>query len=251
MCASVIHNKLDLVISLVDTTTGAPIEERNVKFQKDGKIIRPEVRGSGLYLLINTGRDDGLIRIDVAGYENWETHLTYGNLDENVPTCTAFLIPSENCSHGEKVLSFSGTIPSLESVEAVRFGARPHFSFGSYSAKDRIIELFKPFGSRLEFESLWYALVDGESFEKIQVVKSLPPQRIKLAEPLKGEFTTSTPIQRIVFGSVDGKGNYLLRVRDDAENLKYLVRFVIKGEESFRVIDFHDDAPESQSWDLQ
>ena len=58
MDASVIHQKLDLLIRLIDTTTGAVVEEKNVRFFKDGEAVRPIRRGSGNYVFLNTGRKD-------------------------------------------------------------------------------------------------------------------------------------------------------------------------------------------------
>jgi len=48
----------------------------------------------------------------------------------------------------------------------------------------------------------------------------------------------NTPICRIVYGYARD-GNYLLRVRDDATMYKYLVRYVVDGQEYFDIVDFH------------
>ena len=41
MAASVIRAKLDLLIRLVDTTTGAQVTERNIVFKRDGIPVIP------------------------------------------------------------------------------------------------------------------------------------------------------------------------------------------------------------------
>ena len=69
MEAFVIKARLDLLVSLVDTTTGATVNERNVSFLRDGQPVRPEYRGNGTYVFINTGREDFLMQIKVYGYE--------------------------------------------------------------------------------------------------------------------------------------------------------------------------------------
>ena len=39
MNASVIRFRLDLLVRLIDTTTGGSVEERNVRFFRDGKVV--------------------------------------------------------------------------------------------------------------------------------------------------------------------------------------------------------------------
>ena len=75
--ASVFGSKLDQLIRLFDTTTGADIDERNVVFKRDGMPVRPEPRDTGTYIFINTGREDFLMRIEVFGYEVYETRVSY------------------------------------------------------------------------------------------------------------------------------------------------------------------------------
>ena len=45
MAASVIRVKLDLLVHLFDTTTGATVEERQVTFMRDGIPARAEAQG--------------------------------------------------------------------------------------------------------------------------------------------------------------------------------------------------------------
>ena len=94
MAASVIRAKLDLLVRLFDTTTGATVDERNVLFMRDGVPVRPESRGAGAYVFINTGREDFLMRISVRGYEDYEVKVCYEEMDERLPVCNVFLMPS-------------------------------------------------------------------------------------------------------------------------------------------------------------
>ena len=119
MAASVIRARLDLLINLFDTTTGATVDERSVSFMRDGVPVRPESRGAGIYVFINTGREDFLMRVRVKGFDEYETSVSYEGLDPSIPECNVFLIPSENTSKGEKLLGLSGNLPFLESLEAV------------------------------------------------------------------------------------------------------------------------------------
>ena len=118
--ASVIRAKLDLLIRLVDTTTGAAVDERNVGFMRNGEPVRPDGRGNGIYLMINTGREDFLMQVKVYGYEDMSLKISYAELDARLPEVTVFLIPSEDTLRGGGVLSFSGILPFLEAIEAVK-----------------------------------------------------------------------------------------------------------------------------------
>ena len=119
MEAFVIKARLDLLVSLVDTTTGATVNERNVSFLRDGQPVRPEYRGNGTYVFINTGREDFLMQIKVYGYEEYRMKVVYEDLDSSTPAMDIFLMPSENMFSGEGLLSLSGNLPFLKKIEAV------------------------------------------------------------------------------------------------------------------------------------
>ena len=80
MDASVIRCKLDLLVRLIDTTTGAEIEERNVQFFRDHKPVQPVPRGNGNYVFLNCGREDGSLDIKVWGFDPCQVSVEY---DEN------------------------------------------------------------------------------------------------------------------------------------------------------------------------
>ena len=103
-----------------------------------------------------------------------------------------------------------------------------------------------PLQSSLGMEETAYGLIhaDKMTFEAFDVEKVVSPVSLKLRETLQEEFRENAPIMRIVHGRTDAQGNYLLRVRDDGTNLKYLVRYVVSGKPQFQVVDFHQ--PETQ-----
>ena len=90
-------------------------------------------------------------------------------------------------------------------------------------------------------ENVHYGLIseDGSYYEHFEVIEEMPPNMVKLKESLKETFTVNSPIARVIFGKVSPDGSYLLRVRDDADNLKYLVRYRISGADRFQIVDFH------------
>lgn len=238
---AVLRAKLDLLVRLVDTTTGATVDERNVLFMRDEKQVRPEERGNGNYVFINTGREDFLMRIKVAGFEEYVTHIRYEELDANIPECVAFLIPSEKAKMGEGFFSLSGNLPFLEALEAINL-SRIACTANEYTPKKLLMNVFSSAGAWVSLEGKYYGLLqpDKKSYEKIEVLGNDGPQNIKLKSPLEKEFTSNLPIMRIIFGSVNEDGDYLLRVRDDGGDQTYLVRYVVDGEVKFQVVDFYE-----------
>ncbi len=241
MKAFVIRARLDLLIRLVDTTTGAIVDERNVLFMRDGEPLKPEFRGNGTYLFINTGREDFLMLIRVYGFEDYLCRVCYEDLDPATPEMNVFLMPSENVFRGEELLSLSGTLPFLTKIEAVNL-LRPVCICNEYDVKKKILSVFGYGSGRIEMSDLYYGLLktDKESYEKIEVTETVTPQSVRLKDALQGEFASNSPIMRVVFGTVNENGDYLLRVRNDGKDIKYLVRYEVKDEVRFQTVDFRN-----------
>lgn len=232
--ASVIRSTLDLLVRLIDTTTGAYVTERNIVFKRDGIPVRPEPRDQGAYVFINTGREDFLMRIEVFGYEVHETRVRYEELDVRIPECDVFLMPSENMSRGEKVLSFSGTLPFLKNIEAVCLD-RPVCYANEYDKKKNSLTVYSGSGGTVGLNDRYYGLLraDKESYDKIEVEKTISLHSVRIKEQLEEEEISNLAVMRVIFGRVDENGRYLLRVRDQGAGLRYLVRYEVKDEVRF------------------
>ena len=234
-----IYHRLDLVLRLVDTTTGMAVEERNVRFASDRQSLKPISRGSGSYVFLNTGREDFSITVQVYGFDPCTVQIRYEELDSRLPMKEAFLIPSENAAWGEKVITFSGHLSGLEELEAVSFKTA-HCCIHEFDERKRIMKVFQK-GSRAAMEDVFYGLIhmDTKSYERFEVVREVSDGSFELKSPLQEPFSVNSPIARIVFGRVGQDGEYVLRVRDDSDKLPYLVRYVVNGEARFQVVDFH------------
>ncbi len=248
MNASVIRAQLGLLIRLMDTTTGAAVEERNVQFFSDGQRVHPAPRGNGCFVFINIERVNFRLSVRVSGFEKHDLDVRYEELDDRIPTCDIFLIPSEKNAKGEPVIGIFGNLPFLEAIEAVDLN-RPLCRISDFAEKTKIMKVIRQAGRVLDVSYGHYGLLqaDGKSYEKLTVTGTTDnSQGLYVTEPLKMPFTVNAPILRIVFGSVDQEGNYCLRTRDDSSTLVFLVRYIVKGEEHFQQVDFHDPA----TWSL-
>ena len=238
MSESIIRCRLDLLIRLIDTTTGAEVEERNVRFWKKGQIIQPVPRGGGNYVFLNCGREDCELEIEVHGFERCIVSVLYENLDSLLPIKEVFLMPSENTGVGQHVITFSGMLPGIEEVQAVHLGVT-RCCISEFDERKRIIKLFKTHKSRMT--DIHYGLIhmDKQDYEPFTVEKEISNLSIKICQPLQQDFSVNSPIARVVFGSTTSEGKYCIRVRDNSTNLVYLVRYVVKGNVRFKTIDFH------------
>ena len=235
----VIQARLDLLIRLQDTTTGLSVEERNVDFRFNGVQIRPISRGFGNYILINHGRENGLMQVFGYGFEPFETIVDYDNLDERLPTVDVFMIPSENNDTGHKLLSLSGTRKGISSLECIHPG-RPISAIREFEPKKRIMTIYTP-NRRMNMIHSYYGLLHSErsSYEAFEILEQLDTNKVRLRALLQEEFAVNDPICRRIFGKIDEEGNYLLRVRDDGRRQVYLVRYAIGDEIRYKSVDFH------------
>lgn len=243
MEGTTIHYQVDLVIQLIDTTTGKSIGGRRSVFTKNGRTLETVSRGGGNYVVINADREDFTLGIDVFGYEKSTLKVHYEELDERLPIQMVFLIPKENVGVGEPVLSLTGILDGIESIEGVNVN-RPVCSISDFNEKKMEMSVFRPQGvlsqGILNMEDRFYGLIkERTSFERIEVIKKTGESKVKLKENLKNEFKVNAPITRVLFGKVEGN-NYTFRVRDDASILEFLIRYVVKGEERFALVNFHE-----------
>ena len=236
----VIRCKLDLVIRLTDTTTGMAVSEYSAQFTFNKKPIRPRPGDNGNYILVNSGRENGLMQAEVFGYEPSSAYVDYEQLDENMPMIDLFLIPSENMfPDPQDIFTLSGRLEGLSSLEAVHLG-RPSSSTREYDPKRRILTIFMP-NRRMNMIHSYYGIANiaQGTFEDITIVSDLGGKRVRLKEPLQEEFSPNSPIFRIIFGKVGEDGSYLLRVRNDGKNQKHLIKYVVNGEVRFKTVDFN------------
>jgi len=236
----VIRRTLDLLIRLQDTTTGLSVDERNVLFTLGGKEIRPTSRGFGNFILVNYGRENGLMQVNVYGYEPFSVYVDYEALDEVLPTVDIFLIPSENDASESDMLSLTGKLKGISALECIHPG-RPLSGVREFEPKKRIMTIYAP-NRRMNMVHSFYGLFHSEedTYENIEITEQIESNKVRLRKPLEEEFTVNAPICRRIFGRVDEDGNYLLRVRDDGKRQVYLVKYIVDGETRYKSVNFHD-----------
>ena len=239
MGASVIHHSLNLLVRLVDTTTGTSVEEHNVSFFENGEKVVPMSKGGGNFIFLNGTRQDKMLTVKVHGYLDCELSIHYDELDSTIPTKEAFLIPTDEVRTGESILRLTGNLKGISAIEAVCI-SQTSCCISEFDTRKHIMKLFRS-QHRLNMESIFYGLIHKESssYESFEVVEEVSEDSVKTKKPLEEEFSVNSPISRIVFGHTDSDGRYELAVRDNAATLEYLVKYTVNDAVKFQVVDFH------------
>ena len=239
----VITAKLSLAVRLLDTTMGKEVIETDVHFTIDGNSINPMRKDEGMYVFVNMCKEDFLMHIDVRGYDSVDVSVNRNELDPKLPMMDIFLMPSEKNRIGGEVLTVKGTLSQLDYIEAIYLN-RPICFFQSAMDKKELHKLnimSLTAGGGVKLDKLRYALLDEESqrYDSFVVNEQDTPTSVMIAEPLSREHKLNDKIYRIIYGRAGPEGKFILKVRDEANELPYLIHFGVAGKEYFRKLDFH------------
>jgi hypothetical protein len=234
---SIVH-QMDLCLELVDATTGAGIRDARVNFYVDGKIFPMVKKQNGNYILINSQRLNRQIKVEVYGYEPRVVDVKYEELDSIRPIKLVLLIPKITDSNFTSLWSIEGELPGITDISAVVPSSAP-FSYHSYDRARKMVNILNP--RRIELAGTDYGLVhtDRKSFEAVEVLDLRVQTKLMLSDLLDEEFEVSNPIARIVRGTVDEDGKYLLRVRASVgDDKNVIVCYHVDGKRRYQVLDF-------------
>lgn len=236
MTPTLIVHRLDLVLRLLDTSTGRDVSAAEVSLFKDGKPLHPLEKEKGLMIFPALGREDFTLELKARDYEPVSIPVRFNELDEKAPTVELHLIPSDVSVSPLPCLSLSGKLPGISQLTAVRLGDTSCL-IREFDERKKLMTIFNP--HKLELGRTHYALLspEGGRYEPFAIVKRVDDKTVKLDRPLKSEFGSNWPVCPVVFGRTDSEGNYLLRVRDDAAKAKWLIRYMLGDEERFSVVD--------------
>lgn len=236
MSPTLIVHRLDLVLRLLDTSTGRDVSASEVSLFKDGKLLHPLEKEKGTMIFPGLGREDFTLSLKAKDYESVSLPVRFDELDEKTPTVELHLIPSDVSVSPMPCLTLSGQLPGISELTAVRLGDTSCL-VREFDTRKKLMTIFNP--HKLELGRTHYALVNSEGgrFERFAIVKRVDDKTVKLDRALESEFGSNWPICPVVFGRTDSEGNYLLRVRDDAAKAKWLIRCMLGDEERFYIVD--------------
>ncbi len=239
---AVITARLTLAIRLVDTTTGREVPESDNSFYIDGGLVHPMRKGPGTYVLVNMSREDFLMRICVRGFMDEEVNVRFDTLDQRLPIIDVFLMPTEKNQIGGGTIQINGTLSGLEFIQAINLN-RPVAAFQSVVTRKETKMTVLPIttGGGVALEEMAYAILskDQMRYEVFTVQQQDAPTSVVLRDRLKFQHELNDRIFRIIYGRAGPRGDFILKIRDDAKVLNYLLYFKVDGEEYLRPIDFH------------
>lgn len=239
-----IHYQLNLVLRLVDTTTGRRIKERQVVFKSQNKLLKLQRKDDGVYILMNYPGGELNLEISAEGFLPMQIKICLEELSQKLPEVEVPLIPVTDRNQFVDYLTLEGKKPGITSVSAVSI-KNQHGALISYQPRRQSLKLYYA----KAFEEQCYAVLHEEeqNFEEFTVVKMLDKLEIRLASPLVKECEAKEKIVRIVHGKVDPDGHYLLRVLEEGSRTEYLVRYVVDGKEIFKRFSFGDQETEQDT----
>lgn len=236
---SVIRSRLDLVLHLIDTTTGYTVNEAQVQFFTERTDLKFMPRGNGNFILINSGRENFLMQIAVKGYEKTTVEVNYEELEEIAPLKMVFLIPSERNPLSDDILYMRGNLQNLRSVSLVETN-KVLAQTNAYDQKKKLLTLFER-GYRLNDGGSSYAVLNKEAktFEVFEIGERPSDNLVKLKAPLKEAFQRNSQVCRVVNGYVYPNGDYLIGVRGGTAKKPTIIRFEA-DEVTFMEVDFSE-----------
>ena len=235
----VFTHRLVLALRLVDTTSGRNVSGRDVQIFVDGKRVPFSEKED--QLLIFQELEARQIRMEITSrlYERTELQIDLDALDKTLPLLEIHLIPGDNSLMGGSLLSLTGTLPGIQELSAVRMGDNACL-MREFDPRRRMAKIFNP--HHLSLDRVQYALVDPDRcrYEPFRILRMTDDQTLKADRILEMPFKNYFPITPVVSGIVREDGSYCLRVRDDATEAKWIVRWVVNGQEQFRTVNFRE-----------
>lgn len=236
---AVITHQLRLAIRLIDTSTGRLIDSQGADAYAGGKALHPMRRADGYLVFLTLPPAGEILTLRVPDYEPYDFVVPEGpNAMQEVQ-----LIP-DGKSRLQPCCTLAGQLEGLTALDAVETGNNACL-MRDYDERRKIITLFNP--HQLALDRTYYAVVDpeGARYEAIEITSSTSDKTFRVKDPLAGAFSNHFPVCRRVLGRVTPAGEYLLRVRDDGGESRWIVRYVVAEKEYFQTVYFGRDKPTS------
>lgn len=234
MANATFTHSLSLVLRLLDTTTGLPVSFSDITLE--GSRERPREADIGTLLFIDLPHEDFSLRLHSRRFEDCEIAVRFGELDEKLPLLDVPLVPRAGLYGGEPLLTLEGVCPGITELCAARPGDTSCL-FREFEERKRLLTVFNP--HLLSLDRPRYALIDVENArcETVRILRRVDDSTLKLDRPLMGSYGNYSPLTAVVEGLVRPDGSYIIRFRDDGSDAKWLLRYVVNGEERFKTAD--------------
>lgn len=232
---SVIRYCIDLVIYLVDTTSGSFLSQKNVILFQNNTILNPMKKGIGTYILCNHGRNDFVLTVEAFGYESSCINVNFESFDKGIPTVYVPMIPKISIENDAILSEIRGNLSGLEKIDAVTTEDKSLY-LNKFDEKIQTITLFNYLEKPIH--NIEYAVINPEKteYEAFKIVRELHKHQFEIQSPLKKYWESNSILSRVIYGKVESNGDYILRIRK-GNRQKYIVRYVLGGAERFECLE--------------
>ena len=233
-----IYHRLDLVIYLVDTVTGAFITTRQVEFYRGGEMLPAVCKESGIYAFLNLEEGDFTLTVKVEGYRERQVKVVREALSRTAPILWISMVPGDDYPQKMLIHTIAGTMKGIEDICAVACGGW-QMRIREIEKKTNTVKLFNPHGCLLY--PVRYGIINQEekTFEMVTVKEQISGEEIRISGSDIANRDNNYPFGRIVDGYVKD-GRYILCLRRDVES--YLVRWTVRSHVSYREWNMRGDA---------
>ena len=238
----VFTHRLDLALRLVDTTSGKNIPSTELTVLIDGDPATFGKKEDEILVFQQLHKRQFLLETRSRLFEDGAIEVDLDKLNKAEPLLELHLVPSREYPGAAPFLELTGMLPGLQELSAVHLSSKSCL-IREFDLRRRQLQMFNP--HHLSLDRLEYGLVDPDQnvFEPFRILRQINDQTVKVDRVLETEFRNYFSIAPVVFGKVFPDGRYCLRVRDQASDANWLVRWTCSGgEPQFRVLDFHDTA---------
>jgi len=230
-----IRHRLDLVVRLLDATTGKSVNERDVNFFEGDKRIPIVIKSDGMIIILNTDRVNTVLSVKVRGYETASIIVEYGESKQTFQERDLYLIPEGNGYQRDSFLTICGEMEGIELIDAISVDVKDR-TILSFDTRKNILQYL---GSELMEKDYGIFHKEEMTFESFRIRRRVNETAVLIEKPLSEPYSIKDAIVRIVKGMVYPGGRYLLRVRNDGTKVVYIVRYIKDGTTYFKEIDFH------------
>ena len=97
----------------------------------------------------------------------------------------------------------------------------------------------------LALDRVYYALLDPDRgvYEPFRILRLVDDQTLKVDRILEMSFKNYFPVTPEVRGKTGPDGSYCLRLRDEGQDARWVIRWTVNGENRFRMVNFREGVP--------
>ena len=233
----VFTHRLDLALRLVDTTSGSNVSGRGVRISIDGDPVSFGEKQDQVLIFQNLEKRTFRLGITSREFEPVQLQVDLDGMKKDLPLLEVHLIPSRQYLGNTEFLTIEGKLDGIQELSAVRLGENACL-IREIDPRKRLVKVFNPY--HLALDRVQYALVDPDQkrYEPFHILRLVDDQTLKVDRTPEMPFRNYFPITARISGVTRPDGSYCLRVRDEGEEARWLVRWVTQGEVKFREIDF-------------